>query len=145
MPTAPRLDDQLCFALYTASRLVTRAYRPLLLELGLTYPQYLTMLVLWEGRDLGEGAPSVKELGARLHLDSGTLTPLLKRMEAVDLVVRARDTQDERTVRVSLTDRGSSLSSGPRPCPRSCCVTQARKSSLPSASCATPCRDSSPA
>jgi DNA-binding MarR family transcriptional regulator len=105
----PRLDDQLCFALYTASRLMVRAYRPILEPLGLTYPQYLVMLVLWE-RDLaGEAAPSVSELGERLALDSGTLTPLLKRMEEQGWLQRARDTGDERIVRAQLTERGRQL------------------------------------
>lgn len=108
--TAPRLDEQLCFQLYTASRLVTRAYRPLLDELGLTYPQYLVLLVLWEVRDDGTKAPTVSELGERLLLDSGTLTPLLKRMERQGLVTRTRDPEDERSVRIGLTEAGSGLS-----------------------------------
>lgn len=101
---ALRLEAQLCFALYSASRAVTRAYQPLLEPLGLTYPQYLVMLVLWEG-----AAVSVSELGERLELDSGTLTPLLKRLEASGYVLRRRDRQDERVVRVTLTARGTSL------------------------------------
>lgn len=80
-----RLDDQLCFALYAASRAVVQAYQPVLEPLGLTYPQYLTLLVLWE-----EDGASVKRIGERLHLDSGTLTPLLKRLEAQGLVARLR-------------------------------------------------------
>jgi MarR family transcriptional regulator, organic hydroperoxide resistance regulator len=106
MPSHPdlRLDRQICFALYNASRAVTQAYLPLLAPLGLTYPQYLVMLVLWEG----DGA-SVKELGRRLELDSGTLTPLLKRVEAAGLVVRRRDAADERVVRVHLTPKGRAL------------------------------------
>ncbi len=84
------LDNQLCFALYDASRAVIRAYGPLLDELGLTYPQYLTMLVLWEA----DRPTAVGELGGRLHLDSGTLTPLLKRLEQQGLVTRQRDTAD---------------------------------------------------
>ena len=99
-----RLDRQLCFALYAASGLVTRAYRPLLEPLGLTYPQYLVMLVLWE-----RAPRTVGELGAELDLDSGTLTPLLKRMEAAGLVARNRDPKDERRVQVSLTDHGRAL------------------------------------
>ena len=110
MSEAPRLDDQVCFALYSASRLLTRAYRPLLAPLEITYPQYLTLLVLWELRDNDEPPPGVKDLGARLLLDSGTLTPLLKRMEKQGLVERARDTSDERSVRVLLTEQGSALS-----------------------------------
>lgn len=109
--SAPRLDDQLCFALYTASRLVTRAYRPVLVELGLTYPQYLVLLVLWEERDLGGPPLAVKSLGERLFLDSGTLTPLLKRLEQQGFVERTRDEVDERVVRIRLTDEGSALSS----------------------------------
>lgn len=99
-----RLDDQLCFALYSAQRAVTAAYGPLLAPLGLTYPQYLVMLVLWE-----EGEASVKHLGERLALDSGTLTPLVKRLEAQGLVAKARSTEDERVVVVSLTSTGKRL------------------------------------
>ncbi|MFO0686584.1 MAG: MarR family transcriptional regulator [Sandaracinus sp.] len=104
-PRTPRLDDQLCFALYSASRAFSRAYAPLLAELGLTYPQYVAMLVLWEQDDL-----SVSELGARLALDSGTLTPLLKRLEEQGLVRRARDPEDERVLRIRLTPAGEKLS-----------------------------------
>jgi DNA-binding MarR family transcriptional regulator len=99
-----RLDGQLCFALHSASLAMTRLYRPLLEPLGLTYPQYLVMLVLWE-RD----GPTVGELGERLFLDSGTLTPLLKRLEAAGLVVRERSVADERRVHVHLTDAGRAL------------------------------------
>lgn len=99
-----QLDDQLCFALYSASRAVTRAYAPLLQPLGLTYPQYLVLLVLWE-RD---GA-SVKQLGERLALDSGTLTPLLQRLESQGLVERRRGDDDERVVRIRLTAAGRAL------------------------------------
>jgi len=98
------LDDQLCFALYAASRAVTQRYRPLLDELGLTYPQYLVMLVLWE-----HGAVPIKDIGAALHLDYGTLTPLIKRLEANGLVRRERVADDERTVQVSLTEQGEEL------------------------------------
>ena len=99
-----RLDNQLCFALYAASGLVTRAYRPLLEPLGLTYPQYLAMLALWET------APrTVSDLGEALGLDSGTLTPLLKRMEGAGLVKRTRDKADERRVQITLTDAGRAL------------------------------------
>jgi DNA-binding MarR family transcriptional regulator len=101
---ALRLDNQLCFALYAASRAMIRAYQPLLEPLELTYPQYLVMLVLWE-----QDGPSVRELGDRLQLDSGTLTPLLKRLEARGLVRRQRDTTDERVVHVTLTDAGRAL------------------------------------
>jgi DNA-binding MarR family transcriptional regulator len=98
------LDDQLCFALYAASRAVTQRYRPLLDELGLTYPQYLVMLVLWE-----HGTVPIKDIGAALQLDYGTLTPLIKRLEANGLLRRERSAEDERTVRVSLTDQGRAL------------------------------------
>jgi DNA-binding MarR family transcriptional regulator len=99
-----QLDDQLCFALYSASRAMTRAYAPLLEPLGLTYPQYLVLLVLWERDGL-----SVKQLGERLALDSGTLTPLLKRLEHQDLVERHRDEDDERLVRLRLSPSGRAL------------------------------------
>ena len=102
--TPPRLDAQLCFKLYAINNLLGRLYRPLLEPLGLTYPQYLTMLALWEA-----GACSVGDLGRRLRLDSGTLTPLLKRLEATGLVMRRRDPQDERRVIVSLTAAGDAL------------------------------------
>ena len=104
-----RLDEQLCFALYAASRLVTRAYRPLLEPLGLTYPQYLVLLVLWEEAPCREQAASVGRLGERLRLDSGTLTPLLKRMEASGLVERSRSSADERVLEVRLTEAGRAL------------------------------------
>ena len=98
------LDNQLCFALYRATRAVQRSYAPHLAELGLTYPQYLAMLVLWEEEPLTVGA-----LGERLHLDSGTLTPLLKRLEEAGIVERYRDAEDERRVTVSLTRAGRAL------------------------------------
>lgn len=98
------LDHQLCFALYSSSLAMTRAYRPLLAELGLTYPQYLAMLALWEGDGLSVGA-----LGERLFLDSGTLTPLLKRLEAQGLVERRRGEKDERSVFIHLTRDGRAL------------------------------------
>ncbi|MBE1160026.1 MarR family winged helix-turn-helix transcriptional regulator [Dyella acidiphila] len=105
-PTAPSLllDEQLCFALYAASRRMTATYRPLLEALDLTYPQYLVMLVLWE-RD----GVTVRELGARLQLDSGTLTPLLKRLEQAGLLARQRRQSDEREVEITLTDSGRKL------------------------------------
>lgn len=102
-----RLDSQLCFLLYAASRAVTSAYTPLLAPLGLTYPQYLVMLVLWEAAD--DSAVSVGALGQRLELDSGTLTPLLKRLEAAGLVARERSADDERVVLVRLTPAGRRL------------------------------------
>ena len=101
---ALRLDNQLCFALYSASLAMTKLYQPLLAELGLTYPQYLAMLVLWERDGL-----MVSELGERLCLDSGTLTPLLKRLEAVGLIARIRALDDERRVHVTLTAAGRRL------------------------------------
>lgn len=101
---ALRLDRQLCFAAYSLSQAFTRAYKGHLDALGLTYPQYLVLLVLWEKNDR-----TLKQIGDLLHLDSGTLTPLLKRMEAARLVVRTRDCQDERHVRVTLTDRARAL------------------------------------
>ena len=99
-----KLDHQLCFALYSASLAMTKLYKPLLEEMGLTYPQYLAMLVLWENDGV-----TVSELGERLYLDSGTLTPLLKRLEAADLVTRLRDVQDERRVLIRLTATGRKL------------------------------------
>ena len=101
---ALRLDRQLCFALYGAANRVTRLYRPLLDALGLTYPQYLAMLVLWE-----ESPRTVGTLGAVLDLESSTLTPLLKRLEAQGLVARRRDPEDERRVIVALTEAGAAL------------------------------------
>ncbi len=98
------LDEQLCFAVVAASRALTRAYAPLLEPLGVTYPQYLTLLVLWE-----EDGASVKRLGERLSLDSGTLTPLLKRLEQQGLVERRRSETDERVVHVHLTAEGKAL------------------------------------
>ncbi|HMO10094.1 MAG TPA: MarR family transcriptional regulator [Actinotalea sp.] len=101
-----RLDDQLCFALYAASRATTKAYREALDDLGLTYPQYLVMLVLWE-----QDGATVGELGARLRLDSGTLSPLLARLDSAGLVVRSRPARDTRLVLVHLTDAGRGLRS----------------------------------
>lgn len=98
------LDKQVCFALYAASRAVTARYRPILDRFGLTYPQYVALLVLWE-----RGDTTVKDLGAALMLDSGTLSPLLKRLEAAGLVTRRRSTEDERSVIVSLTQSGVAL------------------------------------
>jgi len=98
------LDNQFCFALYSASLAVTKTYKPLLDALGLTYPQYLVMLVLWEHDDI-----LVKDIGNALFLDSGTLTPLLKRLESAQLVVRQRDKNDERQVRITLTNEGRQL------------------------------------
>ena len=100
------LSNQLCFALYAASRAMMNTYRTLLDELDLTFPQYLVMLVLWE-----VGTGTVKDLGATLYLDSGTLSPLLKRLEAAGLIKRTRSTHDERAVEISLTEAGRALKS----------------------------------
>ena len=118
------LDNQLCFALYSASLAMTKLYKPLLDELGLTYPQYLAMLALWEGDGL-----AVSELGQRLSLDSGTLTPLLKRLEAAGLITRIRDVQDERRVHVTLTPAGRKLKVRARKIPG--CILSAAQCSLP--------------
>lgn len=98
------LDNQLCFMVYRLHRGITDLYRPILGELGLTYPQYLVMLVLWE-----ESPLTVSRIGERLHLDSGTLSPLLKRLESAGLVTRSRAASDERSVEVSLTPEGTAL------------------------------------
>ena len=98
------LENQLCFPLYAASRLTTKVYGPYLDSLGITYPQYLVMLVLWQHQEL-----SVKRIGEKLYLESNTLTPLLKRLEQKDLISRTRSTEDERTVIVSLTEKGKKL------------------------------------
>jgi DNA-binding MarR family transcriptional regulator len=99
-----KLSNQLCFAIYSTAHAFTRIYKPILDPFGLTYPQYLTLLVLWERDGL-----TVKEIGQRLHLDSGTLTPVLKRLEASGYVQRSRDMADERQVRVTLTQRGREI------------------------------------
>jgi len=101
-----KISNQLCFPIYALSKEITNQYRPLLEKLDLTYPQYLVMLVLWEHQKL-----SVKEIGEKLHLDSGTLTPLLKRLEIKEIVKRERCKQDERIVDVSLTEKGNALKS----------------------------------
>lgn len=101
-----RLDEQLCFALYAASRAVTQSYQSFLAPLNLTYPQYLVMLVLWERDEV-----TVKSIGEKLMLDSGTLTPLLKRLEAIGYLVRRRSTLDERQVLVYLSQSGRDLRS----------------------------------
>ena len=108
-----QLGNQLCFAIYSAGHAFNRVYKPLLDRLGLTYPQYLVMLVLWE-RD---GVP-VKDIGERLFLDSGTLTPLLKRMEAAHLLKRTRSAEDERQVLISLTSQGQTLREKARTVPQ---------------------------
>ncbi len=99
-----KLENQLCFPLYASAHEVTKRYKPYLDELGLTYTQYITMMVLWERKQI-----TVKMLGELLHLDSGTLTPLLKRLESKGYVLRQRSKEDERSVNVSLTDTGKEL------------------------------------
>ncbi|MGO4369818.1 MarR family winged helix-turn-helix transcriptional regulator [Paenibacillus sp. 2TAB19] len=99
-----KLDNQICFSIYACSREITKLYRPILDELGLTYTQYVTMLALWEQDHI-----SVSALGHRLYLDSGTLTPLLKKLEAAGLLTRTRDREDERSVLVTLTEQGQAL------------------------------------
>ncbi|CAB3757272.1 MarR family winged helix-turn-helix transcriptional regulator [Paraburkholderia solisilvae] len=115
------LDAQLCFALYSTSLAMTKTYKPLLDKLGLTYPQYLAMLVLWESDDM-----AVKDIAARLNLDSATITPLLKRLEAQGYVERMRGVDDERLVYVRLTKAGASLKRAARDVPTeiSCATRQ---------------------
>ena len=120
---ALRLDNQLCFALYSASLAMTKLYKPLLDELSLTYPQYLAMLALWE-----EDGLSVSQLGERLRLDSGTLTPLLKRLEAQGLVSRLRAVEDERRVHLMLTPAGRKLRARAEKVPG--CILEASQCSL---------------
>ncbi|MGH8822060.1 MAG: MarR family winged helix-turn-helix transcriptional regulator [Rhodoferax sp.] len=117
------LDNQLCFALYSTSLAMTKLYKPLLEKLGLTYPQYLVMLVLWEGDGL-----MVSELGERLSLDSGTLTPLLKRLEAAGLIARLRALEDERRVHITLTTAGRRLKTRAAKIPG--CILSASQCSL---------------
>ncbi|MBR1176721.1 MarR family transcriptional regulator [Bradyrhizobium sp. KB893862 SZCCT0404] len=109
-----KLDNQICFAVYSAAHAFNRVYKPLLDRLGLTYPQYLVMLVLWERDDV-----PVKDIGEKLFLDSGTLTPLLKRLEAAHLVRRTRSREDERQVLISLTPQGHALKEKARAVPQS--------------------------
>ncbi|MDF2531696.1 MAG: ohrR [Clostridia bacterium] len=99
-----KLENQLCFSIYAASRAITKVYRPFLERLGITYPQYLVMLVLWEKEKI-----TLKDLCKKLYLDSGTLTPLLKRLETMDLVKRVRSSEDERVLCVSITDKGRNM------------------------------------
>ncbi len=120
---ALRLDHQLCFALYSASLAMTKLYKPLLADLGLTYPQYLALLVLWENDGL-----RVSDLGSRLFLDSGTLTPLLKRLELSGLVRRQRSREDERQVHIHLTEEGRALKASAATVPG--CILQATQCSL---------------
>ena len=117
------LDNQLCFALYSASLAMTKLYKPLLDALGLTYPQYLVMLALWERDGL-----MVSELSERLSLDSGTLTPLLKRMEAAGLLARLRDVSDERRVNITLSAAGRKLKAKASKVPA--CILRATRCSL---------------
>ena len=119
-----QLDNQLCFALYSTSLAMTKFYKPLLEELKLTYPQYLAMLVLWERDGL-----MVSELGERLFLDSGTLTPLLKRLEASGFITRVRDVHDERRVHIRLTAEGRKLKARAAKIPA--CVAEASQCSIP--------------
>lgn len=118
-----RLDNQLCFALHSTSLLMTKVYKPLLQALGLTYPQYLAMLVLWEGDGI-----TVGDISARLLTDPGSLTPLLKRLEAEGLLTRTRSSRDERVVELRLTDRGRALHQQAQALPG--CVLQATGQSL---------------
>ncbi|CAN0627502.1 Organic hydroperoxide resistance transcriptional regulator [Burkholderia multivorans] len=111
-PLPQTLDEQLCFALYSTSHAMTKAYKPLLDKLSLTYPQYLAMLVLWERDDV-----AVKDIAARLGLDPATVTPLLKRLEALGYVERARSADDERVVNVRLTPDGAALKAKARSVP----------------------------
>ena len=99
-----KLENQLCFRLYTASRLITQAYHPLLSEMGLTYPQYLVMMVLWE-----KDAQPVNDIAKRLYLETNTVTPLLKRMEAEGFIIRSKGSADARQVIVNLTGKGKEL------------------------------------
>jgi DNA-binding MarR family transcriptional regulator len=119
-----QLDKQLCFALYSTSLAMTRLYKPLLDELGITYPQYLALLVLWEQDGL-----SVSELGERLFLDSGTLTPLLKRLESSGLVTRLRAVEDERRVHITLTAAGRALKERAAKIPG--CILSATQCAIP--------------
>ena len=119
-----QLDNQLCFALYSTSLAMTKVYKPLLDELGLTYPQYLAMLVLWEKDGL-----MVSELGEKLYLDSGTLTPLLKRLESSGLISRIRAVEDERRVHITLTAAGRKLKARAAKIPG--CILSASQCSIP--------------
>jgi DNA-binding MarR family transcriptional regulator len=106
---ALHLENQLCFSLYRLSRLVTQSYTPLLKPLAITYPQYLVLLVLWQNEEQGFSSMTVSQLTSALQLDTGTVTPLLKRMEAKNILSRQRDSDDERVVLVELTDHGRGL------------------------------------
>jgi DNA-binding MarR family transcriptional regulator len=117
------LDNQLCFALYSTSLLMTKVYKPLLQELGLTYPQYLAMMVLWEGDGI-----TVGEISARLLTDPGSVTPLLKRLEAEGLLKRIRSSADERVVQLHLTDKGRALHEQAKAIPS--CIVRASQQSV---------------
>jgi MarR family transcriptional regulator, organic hydroperoxide resistance regulator len=99
-----KLENQLCFSIYAASRAITKVYRPYLDKLGITYPQYLVMLVLWECNII-----TLRDLGSKLYLDSGTLTPLLKRLESMELIKRERSKEDERILCVTITEKGLAM------------------------------------
>lgn len=118
--TPLRLDNQICFAVYSAAHAFNRVYKPLLDRLKLTYPQYLVMLVLWERDNV-----PVKGIGERLFLDSGTLTPLLKRMETAQLIRRTRSTEDERQVLIALTPQGEALREKARAVPQAILASSA--------------------
>lgn len=108
-----KLDNQICFPIYSVSRLITRAYKPYLEEMGLTYPQYLVLLVLWEHKKL-----SMNRIGEKLLLNTNTLSPLIKRMEKMNLLQRSRSSEDERSVFVELTEKGISYKSNAAPVPQ---------------------------
>lgn len=108
-----KLSNQICFPIYTASRLITKAYKPFLEKMGLTYPQYLVLLVLWE-----HGSLSINQIGEKLLLNTNTLSPLIKRMEKTKLLNRTRSAKDERSVLVELTEKGRSLKTQASPVPR---------------------------
>lgn len=108
-----KLDNQICFPIYSASRLITKAYKPFLAKMGLTYPQYLVLMVLWEEDEL-----TVNKITERLLLNTNTLSPLLKRMEKMELLNRRRSSEDERSVMIELTEKGKQLKSEARPIPQ---------------------------
>ena len=110
--TQLQLSNQICFPIYSASRLITKAYRPYLDEMGLTYPQYLVLMVLWENDSI-----SVNEISEKLLLNTNTLSPLLKRMEKMELLQRNRSSKDERSVIVQLTEKGGELKAMAKPIP----------------------------
>lgn len=107
-----KLNNQICFPIYSVSRLITKAYKPFLEEMGLTYPQYLVLLVLWENDKL-----SVNQIGEKLLLNTNTLSPLIKRMEKMDLLLRTRSKEDERSVLIQLTEKGKTLRNTALPIP----------------------------